>query len=336
MTKLRSPQAYSAPDGADRQGHSPGPQAHPAWIAAAAVLVMAAGLVHLAIAPMHWGHAPGHGLFFAASGLAQVTWGIAFWRKPSAVLCRAGMILAGGMITLWAITRAFPAPFGDEPGEIEITGLVSKGLEGLGLAMLVAIAVSGIASKSQRHAAWRAIGKVMIASLVAGWLTYLLGIAAVPVFPGLAEPAAPAAIASAEDTAELNPTGESLASVDDNLQLVSGGIASPFANGGEVPVAGEVMAQLTFGPGEERYGRELDLYLYGPEASAPLDGAVIQATASMRYMDHGTFRPIAYPTVEGHYLLLLQFPMPGEWRLELEITAAGAQNTIYLDLDLFE
>ena len=52
-------------------GHGPAGYARPAWVAAAAVSMVAAGLIHLAIAPLHWGHAPAHGLFFAVSGLAE-------------------------------------------------------------------------------------------------------------------------------------------------------------------------------------------------------------------------------------------------------------------------
>ena len=332
MDELRAPQVRPT----SNAKHNALWDRQPELVAGAVAFMIAAGLIHLAIAPLHWGHAPAHGLFFAASGLAEVVWGIAFWRKPSAALCRAGMVLAGEMITLWAITRAFPAPFGDEPGEIEITGLASKLLEGLGLAVLAALAVSGAAARGTRLSAWRMAGKIVIASLVAGWLTYLLGMAAVPVFPGLAEPAAPVAGAPAGDIANGNSVGEDSSDRLDDLQLVVAGVASPFANGGEVPVAGDVMAQLTFTPGDERYGRNLDLYLYHLDTSTSLDPATIQVTGRMRYMEHGTFRQIALPVGEGHYLLLLQFPMPGEWQLELEITATGVQNTIYLDLNLFD
>ena len=332
MDELSAPQSRLATN----VGHNSPLDRQPALVAGTAILMLTAGLIHLAIAPLHWGHAPAHGLFFALSGVAQIVWGIAFWRRPSVALCHAGIIIAGGMITLWAITRGFPAPFGDEPGEIEITGLASKLLEGLGLAALAALAFSEATPRGTRLSAWRVVGRTVIASLVAGWLTYLLGMAAVPVFPGLAEPAAPVAAAPAKDIPGGNPTGEDSGYTVDDLQLVVAGIANPFANGGETPVAGDVMAQLTFTPGDERYGRNLDLHLYQLGNSTPIDDATVQVTGRMRYMEHGTFRQIALPVGEGHYLLLLQFPMPGEWELELEITAAGAQNTIYLDLNLLE
>ncbi len=307
----------------------------------ASVFMIAAGLIHLAIAPLHWAHAPAHGLFFALSGGAEVAWGIAYWRKPTTTMQTLGVVMAGGLIALWIITRLLPAPFGDEPGEIEITGLVSKGLEGLGLAALVAIAVSGIASQSLKHAAWRTIGKVMIASFVAGWLAYWLGLAAVPLFPGLGEPAAPAVVASAGDSAREDPIGESLtagstARVTDDLQLVVAGFASPFSNGSEIPAAGDLLAGLTMMPGDERYSRELLVYLYHQASSKPVEDAAIQATAAMRFMDHGTFHQIAFNVGGGNYILLLPFPMPGEWRLEIEIGASDRQDTIRLDISLFD
>ncbi len=307
-----------------------------ALIAGASGFMIAAGLIHLAIAPLHWRHAPAHGLFFAASGVAEVVWGIAFWLRPSAALYRLGVVMAGAMIALWGITRVFPAPFGDEPGETDITGLASKLSEGLSLVALVAVTVSGAISKELRLAAWRTAGKSAITSLMVGGLVYLLAMLAVPLFPNLEEPAAPVAVASAEDAANEAPTDENSDPIPDDLQLVVAGIASPFANGGEAPVAGDVVAQLTFTPSGDRYGRDLDVYLYHQNTSIPLDDATIQATATMLFMDHGTFRQVAYPAGEGHYLLPLQFPMPGEWQLELDITAVDAQKTLYLDLNLFE
>ncbi|MEO1368792.1 MAG: hypothetical protein AAFX50_16575, partial [Acidobacteriota bacterium] len=42
-----------------------------------AVLALAvAGAVHLQIAPVHYDHAPAHGLFFGGLGVAQVLWAI--------------------------------------------------------------------------------------------------------------------------------------------------------------------------------------------------------------------------------------------------------------------
>ncbi|MCQ3980642.1 MAG: hypothetical protein DPW09_45120, partial [Anaerolineae bacterium] len=50
------------------------------------ITIALAGLVHLLIAPAHYAHAPAHGLFFAAAGIVQCIWAVAFWRRPSLAL----------------------------------------------------------------------------------------------------------------------------------------------------------------------------------------------------------------------------------------------------------
>jgi hypothetical protein len=301
-----------------------------------------AGLIHLALAPLHWGHAPAHGLIFALSGIAEIVWGIAFWRKPSPALRHTGVILAGGLITLWAITRLLPAPFGDEPGEVELIGLFSKLAEGISFATLIALAISSTITQERKKSGWRMVGESLALSLIAGWLFYLMALAVAPMLPWLGEQTDHSevevvSVISQPSTlpAPVQVVGKPPLLTDD-LQLVVAGVASPFANGDEIPVVGDVMAQLTFTPGDERYGRDLDLHLYQLGNSMPIDDATVQVTGRMRYMDHGTFRQTALYLEEGHYLLPLQFIMPGEWGLELEITAAGGQNTIYLDLNLLE
>ena len=125
-------------------------------------------------------------------------------------------------------------------------------------------------------------------------------------------------------------------STPDDLQLVVAGFASPFSNGSEIPVAGDLVAQVTVTPGDERYGRDVELYLYHQTSSQPLDDATIQVEASMRYMEHGTFQQSALNLGDGYYILLLPFPMPGEWQLELQIVTLDAPGTIRLDINLFE
>jgi copper transport protein len=122
----------------------------------------------------------------------------------------------------------------------------------------------------------------------------------------------------------------------DNLQLVVAGIASPFISGDAVPLDGDVLARVTWQPGDERVSRMVDLYLFHQDSGEPVRDAAVQATATMRYMEHGTFSETALSAGDGHYLLPLQFTMPGEWQLELQITRDGAPQTIDFDIDLFE
>lgn len=152
-------------------------------IAGAAVLMVIAGLTHWVIVPIHWTHAPTHGLFFGLMGLTQIAWGIAFWRNPSAALVRVGVILAGGLLTLWVITRLLPAPFEHTPGPIDVFGLICKAAEFLGIVMLAAIVVAGTTSREMKLSAWRTVGVLMLGAILSGGVAYGVGHAVEPVIP---------------------------------------------------------------------------------------------------------------------------------------------------------
>ncbi|MBI1878392.1 MAG: hypothetical protein HYR94_09230 [Chloroflexi bacterium] len=93
-----------------------------------------AGLTHLFIVPAHYAHAPAHGVFFAVAGLVQCAWAVAFWRRPSLTLYRAGLAVSGGLVVLWLLTLALPAPFGGhDAGSIDASAVVCKVSELLGL-----------------------------------------------------------------------------------------------------------------------------------------------------------------------------------------------------------
>ncbi|MBI3943793.1 MAG: hypothetical protein HY326_12325 [Chloroflexi bacterium] len=128
------------------------------------------------------------------------------------------------------------------------------------------------------------------------------------------------------------PTGVS----NDALELLVGGISRPLTNGSEITIAGDLQAQLTFSAGDKHYFRNLDLYLYHLDSTRPEENATIELTGRMRYMDHGTFRQVAIPLGGGHYLLPLEFPMPGEWQMGLDIGAAGSPSSVIINLDLFD
>jgi hypothetical protein len=154
-------------------------------VAGAVGLMIVAGLIHLAIVPIHWTHAPIHGAFFVLMGLIQIAWGIAFWRQPSMTLYRLGVLLAGALITLWLITHFLPAPFEHEPGSIDTYGIICKIAEGLGIATLVAIVVTRTTSPEMRRSAWRMAALLGLAAFVIGWAAYGVGAVLEPALPGL-------------------------------------------------------------------------------------------------------------------------------------------------------
>lgn len=144
-----------------------------------------AGVIHLGIAPIHYAHAPAHGIFFAAAGIAEILWALAFWRRPSLRLYHTGLALAGGLVVLWAITRALPAPFGHGPEMIEARGVVCKLSELIGLLALVLLALQGRLPGEVKWPLWRVAGEALALALVVGWASWGIGYAATPWLPAL-------------------------------------------------------------------------------------------------------------------------------------------------------
>jgi hypothetical protein len=151
----------------------------------ASLAIAAAGVIHLILAPQHFGHAPAHGIFFAVAGLAQILWAVAFLRDPNQRMYYSGLVLAGGLIALWAITRFLPAPFHHHPEAIDLGGIVCKLSELVGLGALLAIAAQGgILGLGKQSLARLALIAIVIAAAF-GAVSYTVGRAAEPLFPSL-------------------------------------------------------------------------------------------------------------------------------------------------------
>jgi len=154
-------------------------------ITAAAILMLLAGLTHLAAAPVHWSHAPAHAIFFIAAGIAQIVWAALFWRRPSARLYDLGIVLAASLIALWVITRWLPAPFHGVPEPVDAFGVLSKLCEALCIAALIlwAAAQARLAPVGQRI--WRRAALLLAVALISGFAIYEVARAAQPLLPGL-------------------------------------------------------------------------------------------------------------------------------------------------------
>lgn len=154
----------------------------------AALLIAFAGVVHLIIVPMHWAHAPAHGLFFAVVGIAEIVWSVAAWRRPSTLLYGIGLIGAGGLVVLWTITRVLPAPFGHGPESVETFGIICKLSEGVGMVVLALMISQQTVVRAGRSAAWRTTGSLVVVALLIGFLMYGVARASEPALPWLASP----------------------------------------------------------------------------------------------------------------------------------------------------
>jgi hypothetical protein len=150
----------------------------------AAVLLLAAGIIHVMIVSSHWGHAPAHGIFMGAIGAAEIVWALAFWLRPSHRLAQAGIIIAVSCITLWGITRILPAPFEHGPEEIDAAGLVTKALESVTTVLLVGIVRSLPYPESDRRVR-RAVAALILLAVLTGFGAYGAARASEPLFPGL-------------------------------------------------------------------------------------------------------------------------------------------------------
>ncbi len=145
-----------------------------------------AGLIHLLMAPEHYGHAPAHGLFFVVVGILEILWAFLYWRRPTPRLYYLGIALAGGLLVLWGITRILPAPFESTSAPVDASGLVCKLCELAGAAALVTLVIQGQVEGFRNTAAARTIGFALLIALMSGLFLYGIGLAAEPLFPTLA------------------------------------------------------------------------------------------------------------------------------------------------------
>jgi hypothetical protein len=85
-----------------------------------AVLSAACGLIHFAAAGEHFDVSWMHGTFFAVVGWLQLAWGVAVVVRPDERrLLQAGIVLHGGTLVVWALSRAVGLPVGHDAGVAE-------------------------------------------------------------------------------------------------------------------------------------------------------------------------------------------------------------------------
>ena len=146
-----------------------------------------AGAVHLIVAPDHYSHSAAHGLFFALLGLAQIVWALSFWKKPKQSSFIAGLLLAGGSITLWTLTRFLPSPFEGVAGPIEFWGVDATAAEAMSLGGLLVL--GGNRQRPAFALENRYLQSPLIAlslAILGGLIIFWAGSFAEPFFPGLA------------------------------------------------------------------------------------------------------------------------------------------------------
>ncbi len=90
---------------------------HDFWLQSAAVLSLAAGLVHILAAPPYFDIWVGYGLFFALAITAQMTLAVVLWvyatvwdDRPRPGWLWAGILGNGLIVALWLYTRTLGIP----------------------------------------------------------------------------------------------------------------------------------------------------------------------------------------------------------------------------------
>lgn len=113
-------------------------------VGAAVALSVAASMIHASVIVPHFREYWLFGVFFVASAIFQLVWGLVVWNRRDdrpLLLLGAGVNLA--IVVLWVATRTVGLPIGPEPGEVEPAGLhdlLATGDEiALALACLLAI-----------------------------------------------------------------------------------------------------------------------------------------------------------------------------------------------------
>jgi hypothetical protein len=89
-----------------------------------AVLSGAAAVVHLSVARLHFDEYWGFGVGFVVSGVLQLAWAVAIWRRKEdrRLLWAGGVVLQLGIVAVWVWSRTIGLPYGDHPWKPESIG----------------------------------------------------------------------------------------------------------------------------------------------------------------------------------------------------------------------
>ena len=88
----------------------------------AALLAIAAGLIHAVAGVSHFGDYWLFAVFFAVPAPAQIAWGVLVYRGAARSLLVAGAWGSAGVALLWLVTRTVGLPIGPHAGAPEAVG----------------------------------------------------------------------------------------------------------------------------------------------------------------------------------------------------------------------
>lgn len=97
-----------------------------------------AAAIHYAVAAEHFDEWWGFGLFFVASGVAQLVWAAVVVASRSRLLIWLGVIGNAAIVVLWIVTRTVGTLIGPEPATPEPIGLADSVATAFELTIVVA------------------------------------------------------------------------------------------------------------------------------------------------------------------------------------------------------
>src|SRR5689334_2859319 len=86
----------------------------------AALASLGAAVIHTAVVPAHWQEWTPSGMFFVGLALVQLIWARVVIVHTTIATLTAGVLINGGAIVLWAVSRTAGAPFGPNAGHVEL------------------------------------------------------------------------------------------------------------------------------------------------------------------------------------------------------------------------
>lgn len=120
-----------------------------------AVLSAAAGVIHLAMVPSHWGSTVVEGAGFAVVGWTQIALAVVVLAAPSRTLLRIVMVVNVLAIGAWGVSRTWGLPIGDHAGhphDVQFVDLVCVAIE-VALVVLCGLWLSRPSFGGQWHGA---------------------------------------------------------------------------------------------------------------------------------------------------------------------------------------
>ena len=127
-----------------------------------ALLSAGAAAIHFAAAGSHFREWWGFGVFFVASGVAQLAWALVVVKSPSRTIWWVGGLGNAAIVLLWVLTRTAGTPIGPDAHTPEPVGVPDAVATGLELAIVLAVVLPVTAVLSRRRGAW-VVGAITLA-----------------------------------------------------------------------------------------------------------------------------------------------------------------------------